>query len=121
MPHATLVFVVSCLICLSALFLPQASQAAAGESAVTSAAQDAPGRQSSLRGSAATSAETRAAHPAPDWDKADALAPDPLDPDGDLQDGIALPGKSGGPGEPAAVVAGHAPAVGHQGFAARAR
>lgn len=105
MPHATLVFVVSCLICLSALFMPQASQAAAGESAVTSAAQDAPGRQSSLRGVAPTRADTRAAHPAPDWDKADALAPDPLDPGGDLQDGIALPGKSGGRESPAAVVA----------------
>ena len=105
MPRARLVFVIGCLICLFPGFLPRAPLAAAGSSAATSAEHGSAGRQSSLRGAAATSAQTRPAHPAPNWDKADALAPDPRDPGADLQDGSALPGKSGGRESPGAVVA----------------
>lgn len=111
MPHARFVFVVSCLTGLLVSFLPRLLPAVAGNSVVTSAAQESTARRSSLHEAVTASGQTRAARLAPHRDRKDALAPAPRDPGADLPDGSALPGKNSRHESPAAVVARMRPLV----------
>ena len=112
MPRSAFYF--SCLalmlclaLCLSSPLAP--ARAAAGLGTSMSVARETPGGQSASRAGGTVSAQHREAHPAPDWDRKAALAPDTDDPGSGLEEGIALPSvntaRSGEQAGPAAVVA----------------